>query len=273
MNNIQKQNCRKPVSMWVSGGFSIFDFLEKSCIMNMYFRSTLRGIAMSKIEDFENQIVTFGMRDGDLDKYAKFLRYIHEDGLKQQHCYSTALRFPPERAEQAVTLIRFGLQNFESSWFSVYTSYLSMGSIYEKAENYVKAYEAYLSANEALGGEHHAYYENVLSSRLLWARLHMDTFRYSEETETYYRAFERSDEFSKSFLHQEFKCKVAQIVIFSHYGKYAEAKAALEAALEMCRPNFRGNLYGLLQKHRYTEVLPFTPEVARFLKRSQTYLS
>lgn len=116
----------------------------------MYFRSTLRGIAMSKIEDFENQIVTFGMRDGDLDKYAKFLRYIHEDGLKQQHCYSTALRFPPERAEQAVTLIRFGLQNFESSWFSVYTSYLSMGSIYEKAENYVKAYEAYLSANEAL---------------------------------------------------------------------------------------------------------------------------
>ena len=54
---------------------------------------------------------------------------------------------------------------------------------------------------------------------------------------------------------------------------YAEAKAALEAALEMCRPNFRGNLYGLLQKHRYTEVLPFTPEVARFLKRSQTYLS
>lgn len=130
-----------------------------------------------------------------------------------------------------------------------------------------------MSANEALGGEHHAYYENVLSSRLLWARLHMDTFRYSEETETYYRAFERSDEFSKSFLHQEFKCKVAQIVIFSHYGKYAEAKAALEAALEMCRPNFRGNLYGLLQKHRYTEVLPFTPEVARFLKRSQTYLS
>lgn len=129
---------------------------------------------MSKIEDFENQIVTFGMRDGDLDKYAKFLRYIHEDGLKQQHCYSTALRFPPERAEQAVTLIRFGLQNFESSWFSVYTSYLSMGSIYEKAENYVKAYEAYLSANEALGGEHHAYYENVLSSRLLWARLHME---------------------------------------------------------------------------------------------------
>ncbi|WP_417110076.1 hypothetical protein, partial [Hominenteromicrobium sp.] len=99
---------------------------------------------MSKIEDFENQIVTFGMRDGDLDKYAKFLRYVHEDGLKQQHCYSTALRFPPERAEQAVTLIRFGLQNFESSWFSVYTSYLSMGSIYEKAENYVKAYEAYL---------------------------------------------------------------------------------------------------------------------------------
>lgn len=239
----------------------------------MYFRSTLRGIAMSKIEDFENQIVTFGMRDGDLDKYAKFLRYVHEDDLKQQHCYSTALRFPPERAEQAVTLIRFGLQNFESSWFSVYTSYLSMGSIYEKAENYVKAYEAYLSANEALGGEHHAYYENVLSSLLLWARLHMDTFRYSEETETYYRAFERSDEFSKSFLHQEFKCKVAQIVIFSHYGKYAEAKAALEAALEMCRPNFRGNLYGLLQKHRYTEVLPFTPEVVRFLKRSQTYLS
>ena len=101
----------------------------------------------------------------------------------------------------------------------------------------------------------------------------MDNFRYSEETKTYYRAFERSDEFSKSFLHQEFKCKVAQIVIFSHYGKYAEAKAALEASLEMCRPNFKGKLYGLLQKHRYTEVLPLTPEVTRFLQCSKAYLS
>lgn len=238
----------------------------------MVFQIDFRSTAMSKIEEFENQVVIFGIRNGDLDKYTKLLRYVHRDVLKQQHCCSTALRFPPERAEQAVTLIRYGLQNFESSWFSVYTSCLSMGSIYEKAGNYVKAYEAYLSANEALGSEHHTYYENVLSSRLLWMRLHIDDFRYSEEAETYYRDFEKSGEFSKSFLQQDFKCKVAQIVIFSHYGKYAEAKTALEAALEMCRPNFKGKLYDLLQKHRCTEVLPLIPEVTRFLKRSKAEL-
>ena len=130
----------------------------------------------------------------------------------------------------------------------------------------------YLSANDALGSEHCAYYENVLSACLLWTRLHLDDFRYSEEIEAYYRAFEKSDEFSKSFLAQEFKCRVAQVVIFSHYGKNSEAKEALEDTLEMCRPGFKGKLYNILQKHRYTETLPLTPEVTDFLKRAKASL-
>lgn len=227
---------------------------------------------MSKIGDFENRIIKFGIQEGDLDEYARLLKFVHGDNLKQQHCYSTALRFPPEHVEQAVGLICYGLQNFENNWFSAYMSYLSMGSIYEKAENYLKAHEAYLSAIEALGDEHCTYYENVLSVRLLRTRLYIDDFRYSEEAEAYYLAFQKSNEFSKSFLAQDFQCRIAEIVIFTHYGKTAEAKEALEAALEMCRPGFKGKLYNILQKHRYFESLLLTPEVTEFLKRAKASL-
>lgn len=65
---------------------------------------------MSKIGDFEQRLISDGMTDRDLEEYAKLLVRVRD---KRQHCYTTAVKFPPERSEQAVKLIKFGLESFE----------------------------------------------------------------------------------------------------------------------------------------------------------------
>lgn len=132
---------------------------------------------MGKIDAFEKKIITQGMRDEDFEEYAKLLKRIQGNFLKRQHCYMTASQFPPKFAEQAVKLIRYGLQNFEDDWFSTYNSYLYIGKIYEAAGNYQDAYDSYLLAMDALGEERDEYI-NELSLQLLWMRLHKDAFCY-----------------------------------------------------------------------------------------------
>lgn len=132
---------------------------------------------MSKIGDFEQRLISNGMTDRDLEEYAKLLVRVRD---KRQHCYTTAVKFPPERIEQAVKLIKFGLESFEGDgWYSNYASYRSMGQIYKQAGNYQKAYESYLSAMNTLD-ETRGSYEIQLSGCLMWMKLHMDSFEYSE---------------------------------------------------------------------------------------------
>ena len=94
---------------------------------------------MSKIDEFEQKIIKHGMTDEDFLEYGKLLKRVRGNLLKRQHCYTTAIQFSDEYAEQAVKLIQYGLENFEDGWFSTYTSYLYIGHIYEKARN--SAYE------------------------------------------------------------------------------------------------------------------------------------
>ena len=179
---------------------------------------------MSKIDEFEQKIIKTGFTEEDLKEYAKLLRQVSGNFSKRQHCYSTAIQFPVEHTEQAVSLIKYGLEAFEDDgWFSTYTSYFNIGRIYEKAKEYHKAFDYYLLAKNSLGEEHP---ESVkeLSKYLLWMKLHIDSFSYSEEMEEYYLKYTQAPEFSKAFLNSEIKLSIANIVISLHYGKIEEAK-------------------------------------------------
>lgn len=205
------------------------------------------------------------MEDEDFEEYAKLLKRVHGNFLKRQHCYITAIQFPPKFAEQAIKLIYYGLQNFEDGWFSTYTSYLYIGQIYELIGNYQSAYDSYLLAKDALGEEHIGYI-NELSKDLLWMRLHIDSFCYSRELEEHYSNYEKANEFSKAFVNNEFRINIASIVILLHYGKNDEAKQLLQSVIGMCDSNYTGRLHRMLIKHHYNESLKLTPEVKEFLK-------
>ncbi len=205
------------------------------------------------------------MTEEDFSEYEKLLKKIRGNFLKRQHCYTTAIQFPPEYADQAVRLIQYGLENFEDGWFSTYTSYLFIGHIYEKSGNYPKAFDAYLSAKAALGPEQQGYAEE-LSKDLLWMKLHIDFFQYSKELEDYFLYYEKTDAFSKSFINSEFRLTVAGIVIALHYGKTDEAKQLLERAKQISKPDYIGNLKDTLTKHQYHETLNQTPESIEFIQ-------
>ena len=223
-------------------------------------------INMSKIDEFEQRIIKEGMTDEDFLEYGKLLKRVHDNFLKRQHCYSTAIQFSPEHADQAIKLIQYGLENFDDSWFSTYTSYLFMGQIYEKTNNYKKAFDSYLLAKNTLG-EDNFEYERILSVDLLWMKLHIDCFCYSQELENYYSHYIEANEFSKLLINNEFRAAIAEIVIFLHYGKTDEARKSLEKAKKICQPNYIGKLYNILARHNYKETLNTTPEVMKFIKK------
>lgn len=91
---------------------------------------------MSKIDEFEQKIIKNGFTEEDLKEYEKLLTRVRDNFLKRQHCYSTAIQFPVEYTEQAVSLIKYGLEKFEDAgWFSTYISYFNIGRIYQHFKN------------------------------------------------------------------------------------------------------------------------------------------
>lgn len=223
---------------------------------------------MSKIEEFEQKIIKQGMTDEDFLEYCKLLKRVQGNFSKRQHCYTTAIQFSNEYAEQAVKLIRYGLENFEDGWFSTYTSYLFIGHVYEKTKNYQAAYDSYLSAKDALGLNHEKYVQE-LSKDLLWMKLHIDSFCYSVELEDYYSCYSATDELSKSFVNNEFRLAITNIVISLHHGKVDNAKQSLATAKEICSPHYIGKLHSILLKHKCHESLNATPESIAFIKNVQ----
>ena len=220
---------------------------------------------MSKIDELEQKFIKKGMTDEDFAEYQKMLKRVRGNFLKRQHCYTTAIQFLPKHADQAIKLIRYGLENFEDDWFSTYTSYLYIGHIYEKISDYKNAFASYQMAKESLGTEHPEYIKEI-SKDLMWMKLHIDSFCYSQELENYYSCYLTTGDFYKSFIENEFRLAIANLVIALHYGNKAEAKEALDKAREISKPNYSGKLYNLLARHNYKESFETTREAKNFIK-------
>ena len=220
---------------------------------------------MSKIDEFERKIIKQGMTDEDFADYQKLLKRVRGNFLKRQHCYTTAIQFPTKYADQAIKLIRYGLENFEDGWFSTYTSYLYIGHMYEKTSDFQNAFASYQMAKESLGTDHPEYVKEI-SKDLMWMKLHMDSFCYTPELEDYYSLYITTDDFSKSFIENEFRLAIANLVIALHHGNTVEAKEALDKAKEISKPNYLGKLYNILDRHNYRESFKTTREAEDFIK-------
>lgn len=223
---------------------------------------------MSKIDELEQKIIKQGMTDEDFAEYQKMLKRVRGNFSKRQHCYTTAIQFSPQYTDQAVKLINYGLESFEDGWFSTYTSHLYIGKIYERASDYQNAFISYQTAEKVLGTDHSEYVAE-LSRDLMWMKLHIDAFCYSPELENYYSRYVKADDFSKSFIENEFKLVIAKLVIALHYGNDIEAKEALDKAKEINKPDYSGKLFNILIRHHYKESFMTTLEAKEFIKKLQ----
>ena len=91
---------------------------------------------MTKIEKLEELIIEEGLTDDNFAEFKRLLKRVRDNYNKRQHCYITAIKFPPENAAQAVKLIEYGLSAFPGDWVSTYTSYSYIGEIYSRAGEY-----------------------------------------------------------------------------------------------------------------------------------------
>ena len=221
---------------------------------------------MTKIGEFENNLIKRGISDADYTEYELLLRRVRGNDMRLQHIYITAVQFPKSRSEQAVDLILWGLEKYPSNWFATYNAYLYIGMIYEKNGQYSQAYDAYLKANDALSEDRISYLQG-LSGNLMWMLLHIDKFQYSKKLEQYYDLFNTIDDFSKAFINNEFTLTVVRIVIDLQHGRTDEAKEAYKRALYMSSPSFISRIKEILDRHRMTDKLSKnTPECSAFLK-------
>lgn len=220
---------------------------------------------MSKIEEFKNRIVNNGMNEDDFLEFEKLLRRVRDPYLKRQHCYTAAIQFPTDRYLQAIKLIQYGLDQFDDSWYSTYTSYLFMGRIYESVCDYPNAYQAYLSAKNALSSQEEFYIRQI-SLELLWMKLHIDNFQYSPEVEEYYQNYQMAAGFSQSLINNEFKMTVAKLVIALHHNNSEEAMQSIAHAVKLSSPNYKGKLFDILKKHHFKEELKTTEKANAFLE-------
>lgn len=234
---------------------------------------------MTRIEAFENQLIADGLKDDSLAQLAVLLRRVHDPDLQLQHCYATAMRFPPERCHQAIRLIIFGMDAYPTgSWWTKYRCYLSMGSVYANAGEYRAAYQTYLLAQEvletsSLGTSTMQSYRENLSIELLWVKLHANGFRYSPDLEEYYRLTAGAGAFERAFLQHRFCSALAEIVVALHHRQLERARAAYECAMTICKPDYHGALYQLLKKHQYEESLRMTDEARAYLQEVGPQLS
>ncbi len=101
----------------------------------------------------------------------------------------------------------------------------------------------------------------------MWMKLHVDSFKYSMELEEYLSCYKKTSDFSKSFVNNEFKVAVANIVVSMHHARFEEAKRFLEKARGICKPNYIGKLYNISDRHKYYESLNTTSEAIAFLHK------
>lgn len=219
-------------------------------------------MAKTMIELFEDALVEDGMTGDSLPEYEKLLKRAGNDWSRIQHCFLTAYRFPVERLEEAVQLIEFGISKYGSEPGYTVPAYEMLGTIYERAGRYQKAYDTYVATFPNIRG-----FRGNFPWCLLNMKMHVDGFKYSEKLEEYRALCLAEDAFSKAFLKNRFLLALADHIVADHEGDTERRSDAYDAICEMMGPGFKGPLYGLLKRHRYQEELKITDECRAFLDR------
>lgn len=218
-------------------------------------------MAKTKIQLFEDRLIQEGVTDEALLEFETLLKHLGDDWNRIQHCFITAYRFPVSRLDEAVKLIEFGIDRFKNSESGIVCSYQALGSIYEEAGLYQKAYDIYVPLYSRIGN-----HKGNFPWCLLKMKLHIDHFEYSKEMEEYFQLCSKEDIISKSFLINKLLLAIADFIIAHNRGDKERMQENYDAICEMIEPGHKGPLNNVLKKHRYDERLRISDECWSFLE-------
>lgn len=183
-----------------------------------------------------------------------------------RHCRAAALGMPPENRENAIRLLRLGLEEYGDSWSDVLYCYRELGNLQEVAGGYAQAKEAYCRAVAAVPENLREEYAVIYSFDLLRLELHCGQFQYTQDLAHYEELTRKSGSFQQGLLKNQFYLTLARMILLERENRLEEAEKYYAEALEMCREGARGPLTALLRRHRYRETLEPTREATVFLQ-------
>lgn len=216
---------------------------------------------MARIAEIEDVLLQNGVTEERLAVYAQCLRRAGSDYCRNQHCYTTAARFPAQRWEEAVRLIRFGMETYREDRLGMNQAREMLAYVYEKAGQYGKAHMLYAKA-ETEGA-------SVLWG-LLRTKILADQFRFSEELAGYYDRCMAQDEFLKDFLSNRFYLLAAGLILARQAEDRVQAQKYLRELLEICTPGYTGKNGEMMRQHGWEEGLTVPSECLAWLEKEKT---
>lgn len=213
------------------------------------------------------------IRQGEFSEelFAEFqtaLKRVPED-LRCQHCYTTAYDLRNTDPQNAIRMIRYGLDSFACSWIDRMRANRNLGLIYEGCKDYTAAREAFEIALSSIPEEKQEFYRPTLSMDILRAQLHCSKFEFTEYAEALYRAAMKADSFTAAFRHFIFYRSIMEIILAKrNHDPAAQAVACRNALLALDCDNVTAMDRLLLQKHHKDDAHA-TEEALAFLSENR----
>ena len=187
-------------------------------------------------------------------------------GLRCQHCYTSAMHLKEKHPQDAIMLIRYGLEQYETDWVDQMRAHQNLGAIYEATGDYVLAKTAYETAVHAIPDDRKGGYLPVLSLDILRAELHANGFSYTDAVRSLYQAASDTDEFTASFRHVAFYMALAKLVIAVYDDDKSKQNEAYLCAQRALDGDESMGMDRLLLRHKYKNDARATKQALAFLK-------
>lgn len=215
--------------------------------------------------------VKSAMRHGEpfpplFEEFKTALKRVRDKGSQCQHCYATAAELPIDQYENAVTLIRYGLENFAEDWLDFYRANLNLAIICEQAGKYPEAKNAYLAALSAVETmSQKEDYIPYLSAHLLRVEMHLSGFAFTDDLLSYYEQAVTDHSLTADTRKSHFYRHLAEIIIAQDSKQKAAVKEAVRRARILLNGEDQSAVAHILKRHRYQDEVQATDEAIAFL--------
>lgn len=191
--------------------------------------------------------------------------------MQCQHCYTTAYGFMDKDPQNAIRLIKYGIDTYDSDWIDQMRAYQNLGYIYEVCKQYEDAKGSFQSALFAVPELQRESYIPNISMDILRTELHCSNFEYTEYAYDLYCSVTKADEFSASFRHYIFYRAVMELIIAKKNNDVDSQRRAHKTATQVLDGDNVTGMDMLLQRHRYKDEAKASKEAIAFLKQNEVW--
>lgn len=221
-----------------------------------------------KISEIEKRIQMGHFSEELFSEFQTALKRVPKN-MRCQHCYTAAYYLKDKDPKNAIRMIQYGIDAFESDWIDKMRACQNLGGIYEANGQFTEAKAAYEAALAAIPEDKRDAYTPSLSMDILRAELHCTKFEYSEYADKLYQHALNADGFSSTSRHFIFYRAIMELIIARKNNDVSSQKAEYAAAVQALDGDTVTGMDLILKRHKYKDDANASKESIRFLKSNK----